>query len=260
MKGRRTYHVKELAAAAGVSVRTLHHYDAIGLLVPRGRSQAGYRLYDEQDVLRLQQIVIARELGLSLEVIRRSLDDPDFDYRRALAAQRQELVRRLHQTESMVRSIDAALARLDPNGNPHTQGGETMDVSAWFQGFHPAAHEAEARERWGGTAAYAESARRTKRYTETEWRQIAAEQAAIYDELAAAKTAGRAPADPAVRALVERHRLWIDRWFYPCTPAHQERLAELYEGDERFAANIERHAAGLTAYLVAAIREQAHSR
>ena len=91
MPTRRTYQVKQVARLTGLTIRTLHHYDAIGLLAPSARSAAGYRLYDDDDLLRLQQILIGRELGLSLEAIRRSLDDPRFDRRQALLAQRTEL-------------------------------------------------------------------------------------------------------------------------------------------------------------------------
>jgi DNA-binding transcriptional MerR regulator len=91
MPTRRTYQVKEVASLAGLTIRALHHYDSIGLLVPSARSAAGYRLYADDDLLRLQQILIGRELGLSLEAIRRSLDDPRFDRREALLAQRAEL-------------------------------------------------------------------------------------------------------------------------------------------------------------------------
>ena len=83
MPSGRTYQVKEVVELAGVTVRALHHYDEIGLLVPKARTAGGYRLYDDDDLLRLQQILIGRELGLSLEEIRRSLDDPSFDRRRA---------------------------------------------------------------------------------------------------------------------------------------------------------------------------------
>ena len=107
---------------AGVSVRTLHHYDSIGLLVPRIRTDAGYRLYTDADLLRLQQILIGRELGLSLEEIRRSLDDPGFDRRIALIDQRARLRERVQQTEAMIRAIDAALAALDDG-----QGEREMD-------------------------------------------------------------------------------------------------------------------------------------
>src|SRR5688500_4587106 len=99
MAGQRSYRVKEVAQIAGISVRTLHHYDEIGLLVPRGRTGAGYRLYDADDLLRLQQIMIGRELGLSLEEVRRSLDDPSFDRKRALVAQREQLQQRARQTD-----------------------------------------------------------------------------------------------------------------------------------------------------------------
>ena len=88
---RRTYQVKDVAELSGLSIRALHHYDEIGLLIPSARSTAGYRLYNDDDLLRLQQIMIGRELGLALEDIRRSLDDPSFDRRRLLLTQRAEL-------------------------------------------------------------------------------------------------------------------------------------------------------------------------
>src|SRR5262245_65568763 len=106
----RDYQVRDVARIARVSVRTLHHYDAIGLLVPTGRSTAGYRLYTDADLLRLQQILIGRELGLPLEEIRRSLDDPRFDRKAALLEQRQRLCERARQADAMIRAIDAALA------------------------------------------------------------------------------------------------------------------------------------------------------
>ena len=117
---------------AGVSVRTLHHYDAIGLLVPRIRTDAGYRLYTDADLLRLQQILIGRELGLSLEEIGRSLDDPGFDRRITLIDQRERLRERVQQTEAMIRAIDVALAALDDG-----QGERVMNWADLFEGFDP---------------------------------------------------------------------------------------------------------------------------
>ncbi len=109
----RTYQVKDAARLAGVSIRTLHHYDSIGLLVPSARTGAGYRLYTDDDLLRLQQILIGRALGLSLEEIRRSLDDPKFDRKTALLDQKKRLRERARETEAMIRAIDVALAALD---------------------------------------------------------------------------------------------------------------------------------------------------
>ncbi|MET0344493.1 MAG: MerR family transcriptional regulator [Polyangiales bacterium] len=253
MGDRRTYHVKEIAALASVSVRTLHHYDAIGLLSPSRRTATGYRLYDDDDVLRLQQVLIQRELGLSLEQIKRALDDPAFDRRAALARQRVELAARSARTAAMLRAVDVAIAAID-------QTGATMkdmtgnEIQTLFDGFDPAQHEDEARARWGETEAYAESARRTRAYTEADWRRYREEAHAIMSAAAALLRAG-APCDgEEARAVVARHRQSIDQWFYPCSPAMHAKLADLYEADARFAANIDVHAEGLTPWLAAAIR------
>ena len=109
----RAYQVKEVARLAGVSARTLHHYDSIGLLMPATRTSAGYRLYTDADLLRLQQILISRELGLTLEEIRRSLDDPRFDRKAALLDQRERLKDRARQAEAIIRAIDVAMAADD---------------------------------------------------------------------------------------------------------------------------------------------------
>lgn len=245
-----------LARLAGVTVRTLHHYDAIGLLSPKRRSGKGYRLYGADDLLRLQQILIRRELGMSLEQIARALDEPDFDVRAALLEQRTQLEARRQRTDDMLRSIDAALAALDnPNHNEETP--MTMSVRELFDGFDPSEYEQEAQERWGSTEAYAESARRTRSYGPDDWQQIKLEADAINRELAQLLESGAPPTSDAARALAERHRLHIDRWFYPCDAHMHVALGRMYLADERFAANYEKHAVGLTAYLTAAIEANA---
>jgi DNA-binding transcriptional MerR regulator len=249
---RRTYQVKEVAELARVSVRALHHWDEIGLLAPRARTEAGYRLYDDEDLLRLQQILVGRELGLPLEEIRRSLDDPRFDRRTALRAQRRALEARAAETAGMIRAVDHALAALDAK-----EGGTTMDAEKLFEGFDPEKYEAEAEERWGDTDAFKESRRRAKAYTPDDWKRHAAEQAAVYADAAALMKAGRAADSPEAMDVAERHRLLIDRWFYPCGPVMHRGLADLYEADARFAANIDKAGAGLTPFLAAAIRANA---
>ena len=184
----RTYQVKDVARLTGVSVRTLHHYDAIGLLVPGARTAAGYRLYTDADLLRLQQILIGRELGLPLEEIRRSLDDPRFDRKTALLDQRQRLRDRARQAEAMIRAIDVALAALDGSGKT---GEITMEDL--FDGFDPSRYEEEARQQWGTTDAFVESEKRTRRYTPDDWKALKAEQAAVYDAAFSALKAGKAP-------------------------------------------------------------------
>jgi MerR family transcriptional regulator, thiopeptide resistance regulator len=248
----RSYQVKEVAQIAGVSVRTLHHYDEIGLLTPRGRTDAGYRLYDDDDLLRLQQILIGRELGLPLEKIRSLLDDPGFDRKQALLAQREQLQQKVKQTDAMLRAVDAALALLDAPPE-----GDTMDLKQIFDGFDPSKYEAEAEQRWGDTDAYKESMKRTKSYDKEDWQRCAVEQGGVYGDAFKALQAGKSPDDPEVMDIAERHRLAIDRWFYPCSHAMQCGLADMYEQDSRFAENIDKYGVGLTPFLSAAIRANA---
>lgn len=250
----RTYRVKEVARLAGLSVRALHHYDEIGLLVPSRRSQAGYRLYDDEDLLRLQQILIGRELGMPLEAIKRSLDDPSFDRRAALERQRNEIAMRAERAAAMLRAIDAALAMLPKEGGAMTDDNEMKEL---FEGFDVSHYEDEAKERWGESEAYRESRRRTAKYTKADWERYKAEADAIMNDAARLFGSG-APADgDEAKAVAERHRDSIDRWFYPCTAEMHARLADLYEADPRFAENIDRYAPGLTTWWAAAIRANA---
>jgi DNA-binding transcriptional MerR regulator len=255
MARKRTYLVKEVAEIAGVSVRTLHHYDEIELLVPVGRTDAGYRLYDDDDLLRLQQILLGRELGLTLEEIRRSLTEPDFDRRQALLAQRAELAKRAEQTAEMLRAVDVALALLD-----RAEAGdsaESVSLEGLFEGFEPSRYEEEAEQRWGHSDAFAESKKRTSRYTQQDWQRFMAEQAVIYGAVVGALRAGKSPTDPEALAAAERHRESIERWFYPCSHEMHCNLAAMYEQDPRFAENIDKYGVGLTPFLVSAIRENA---
>jgi DNA-binding transcriptional MerR regulator len=248
----RTYQVKDVARLAGVSVRTLHHYDSIGLLVPGNRTAAGYRLYTDADLFRLQQILIGRELGLPLEEIRRSLDDPRFDRRAALLDQRDRLRDRARQSEAMIRAIDAALAALVGSGSK----GE-IKMEQLFEGFNPSQYDEEARRKWGDSDAFAESEKRTRRYNADDWKALATEQAALYEAAFKALQAGRNPADAEVMDIAERHRLSIDRWFYPCSHGMHRGLASMYESDDRFRQSIDKHGEGLTAFLAEAIRANA---
>jgi MerR family transcriptional regulator, thiopeptide resistance regulator len=250
----RTYQVKDVARLTGVSVRTLHHYDALGLLSPGARTAAGYRLYTDADLLRLQQILIGRELGLPLEEIRRSLDDPRFDRRTALLDQRERLRDRARHTDAMIRAIDAALAAFG--------GGTTgaFNMAELFDGFDPSRYEDEARPRWGHTDAFAAAEARTKGYTANDWKTLKAEQSAAYAAAFAALKSGKPASSVEAMDAAERHRLSIDRWFYPCSHAMHEGLASMYESDERFRQSIDTYGEGLTAYLAEAMRANAARR
>lgn len=240
------YRIKQLSQLAGVSVRTLHYYDEIGLLQPSARSTSGYRLYSVSDALRLQQIMLGREFGMPLADIACMLNDPQFDMRSALEKQRMELQNRARQTEALLHAVDVALAMLT-----RSSGGNMGQV---FEGFDPAKYEMEAQQKWGETESWKQYATRSPHYTPEDWKQINAAQGEIYRELAALLKQGCVASDDAVGALVERHRSLIDRWFYPCDAKMHRHLADMYENDPRFAHNIDRHGEGTCRLLVAAIR------
>jgi len=152
----------------------------------------------------------------------------------------------------MIRAIDTALAALD--GSVTT--GE-MTMADLFDGFDPSRYEAEARERWGGTHAFDEVAARTKRYTPDDWNALKAEQGGVYEAAVAALKAGKPPSSADAMDIAERHRLSIDRWFYPCSHTMHQGLASMYESDDRFRQSIDKYGEGLTTFLAEAIRANA---
>jgi DNA-binding transcriptional MerR regulator len=245
----KTYRVKEVARLCGLTVRALHHYDAIGLLGPAQRSPRGYRLYRDDDLLRLQQILVYRELGLPLERIKALMNDRGFDRRAALLQQREQLKRRASQTQSMIAAIDAVLNTLD--------GEHPMNAKELFDGFDPSAHEAEVKERWGDTPQYAESARRHEGYTKEDYARMKEESVDLLRRIADLMRSGAAPTQAAALDLAEEHRLQIDRWHYPCSHAMHQALGQMYVADARFTATMDAHAEGTATFLEAAIRANA---
>jgi MerR family transcriptional regulator, thiopeptide resistance regulator len=186
-----------------------------------------------------------------LEEIRHALDHPRFDRKQALLAQKRQLQKRAQQTAEMIRAIDAALSILEQGS------GDTMNMKQLFDGFDPSKYEAEAEARWGHTNSYKEAIRRTRSYTREDWKLIQAEQACIYVDAFAAFKAGTGADSVEAMDIAERHRLSIDRWFYPCSFAIHAGLADLYEADSRFAENIDKFGDGLTPFLSAAMRANA---
>lgn len=243
--------VGRLARDSGISVRTLHHYDEIGLLHPAARSHGGRRLYDRDDVLRLQQILTYRALGLPLEEIRNLLDEPGLDRRSVLLSQRAAVERQIAQSEALLRGIDAALSLIDEHEL------KEMDMTTLFGGFDPAQFEEEAKSRWGQTQAWAESQRRTKRYSKEDWKRYQEEHREICEKLASLMRDGTSVGDPVTQRVAAEYAALIDRWFYPCDSAHLGRLAEMYESDVRFRKTFDLHAEGLSSFIMRAFRAHA---
>lgn len=236
--------VGEVARMSGQTVRTLHHYDRIGLLVPAGRTPSGYRSYSDEDLERLRQILTYRELGFGLDRIAVLLDDPAADTRAHLARQHRLVTERIERLRTMARSIERLMEADTMELN--LTAAERLEL---FGDFDVDAHSEEARRRWGGSKAYARSQRRVGTYTKADWERINAEGEEIYLALARAMADGRAPDSPAAMDLSERHRAYITRWFYDCTTGIHRGLGQLYADDERFTATVDAHAEGLSAYL-----------
>ena len=170
------YNINTLAKLAGVSSRTLRHYDQIGLLKPIKRSEAGYRLYNRQCILRLQQILFFKELGFSLDETKEFLDTPGFDYLEALEAHRKKLLGKSEHFKKL-----AALAQntiLNLKREKHMKPNELLEGFDYDKMLEAQKkHEPEVLEKWGDTDSYRESARRTKNYTKADWERIHTEQA-----------------------------------------------------------------------------------
>ncbi len=244
----RSLTVGAVARLAGVTVRTLHHYDEIGLLRPSSRTEARYRRYGDADIERLQRILFYRELEFGLDQVRDALADPDADPLLHLRRQHALLKARIERLKRLCDAVALAMEARQMN-IPLTPE-ERLEV---FGAFDPDEHAAEAQEDWGDTDAYRESARRTARYTKEDWVRIKAEGEAATRAVVDAMHAGL-PAD-SVDAMdgAEAHRRQIDDAFYPCSYEMHCGLAEMYVADPRFTATYEKIAPGLAQYLHDAI-------
>ncbi|MGW1025135.1 MerR family transcriptional regulator [Streptomyces sp. NPDC002577] len=250
-----SYSVGQVAAFAKITVRTLHHYDEIGLLVPSERSRAGHRRYGEADLDRLQQILFYRELGFPLDEVAALLDDPGADPREHLRRQHELLTARIAELQRMAEAVEHAMEarKLGIDLTPE----ERFEV---FGDKDPEAYAEEAEARWGGTDTYAETQRRTARYTRADWKRMqdeVADWAARYDALMAD---GEPASGERAMDMAEEHRLHITRWFYECTPEIHQGLGEMYVSDERFREFYDSMRPGLAVHLRDAIAANAGRR
>ncbi|MGW3724476.1 MerR family transcriptional regulator [Streptomyces sp. NPDC000851] len=243
-----SYSVGQVAGYAGVTVRTLHHYDDIGLLVPSERSHAGHRRYNDADLDRLQQILFYRELGFPLEEVAALLDDPDADPRAHLRRQHELLTVRIEKLQKMAAAVEHAMEarKMGINLTPE----EKFEV---FGDFDPDQYEDEVQERWGSTDAYRESQRRTASYTKEDWKRVTEEFDAIHQRMADLMASGTPADSEAAMDTAEEHRRFISRSYYDCSHEMHSCLGEMYVADARFTATYEKIRPGLAEYLRNAI-------
>ncbi|CAM4098551.1 MerR family transcriptional regulator [Janibacter anophelis] len=237
--------VGQVAESFGVTVRTLHHYDEVGLLHPSERSHAGYRLYTGEDLQRLGTIVVYRRLGFSLDEIGELLDGADVVAH--LRRQRDLVTERLAQMSDLVAAIDRRL-EAEMNDQPAT----TEDLKELFGEGYTEEYQAEAQERWGDTDKWAQSQARTKDMTKEQWAEVKAEMDAFGAALGEAVRAGEPVDSDRAADIAEQHRASIAR-FYDCDHEFQVCLAQMYLADPRFTQHYEDIAPGAAQWLHDAI-------
>ena len=236
--------VGEVSRLSGVSVRTLHHYDDIGLLPAGGRTESGYRLYSDTDLQRLKRILFYRELDFGLDEIARILADP--------AAADDDHLRRQHRLLRDRQARTSALLDALEYEMEARQMGISLTPEEQLEVFGTdklGEHQAEAEQRWGDTDAYKQSQRRTSAYTKEDWVEIKRESGENMAAFAAALEAGEPADGPVAMDLAEAHRAHISRRFYDCSPEMHRGLAELYVTDPRFTKTWDDIAPGLARYV-----------
>ncbi|MFD4528843.1 MerR family transcriptional regulator [Streptomyces sp. NPDC058470] len=243
-----SYPVGQVAGFAGITVRTLHHYDEIGLLAPSERSHAGHRRYSDADLDRLQQILFYRELGFPLDEVAALLDDPAADPRAHLRRQHELLTARIEKLQKMAAAVEHAMEARTMGINLTPE--EKFEV---FGDKDPEKHAEEAERRWGGTEAYAESQRRAARYTKDDWQRMQAEVASWGERYDALMAAGEPPAGERAMDMAEEHRQHITTWFYACSYETHQGLAGMYVADVRFKEFYDSMRPGLAEHLRDAI-------
>ena len=244
--------VGEVAALAGVTVRTLHHYDRIGLLSPSGRTSAGYRQYTAADLDRLHQVLLYRELGFSLEEVATLLDDPSADPADHLRRQHGLLRDRLERTTAMVAAVEKEMEARNMGISLTPE--ERFEV---FGDWLPEEYAAEAEEKWGDTEAWAQSRQRTRAMTKDDWLRVKAETDDVEGRFATALRAGVPAGSEPAMDIAEEHRQQISRNFHDCSPEMHAGLGRMYVEDERFTAYYERIAPGLAQYVSTAVQANA---
>lgn len=238
-------HIKEFAKLTGVSVRTLHYYDEIGLLEPSFvDEQNGYRFYDEHCLERMQEILFYRELDFPLKDIGMILSSPDYDKHSTLKEQRHLLMLKKERIERLINALDGAVK------------GEKISMNAFNNSEYESKrdeYEREAKEKWGGTSAYKESTQKTEGYTKEKWNEVNAGMDSIMAEFAECMKNGASPDSSEAKALVKKWQDYITENFYTCTNEILGGLGEMYVADERFKENIDRHGEGTAQFMCESI-------
>ncbi|WP_079509243.1 MerR family transcriptional regulator [Mesobacillus jeotgali] len=243
------FRVKEVANLTGVSVKTMHHYDKIGLLKPEDVTNAGYRLYSDRDLERMQQILFFREMDFSLQEIKDILDRPDFNRKESLKKHKELLLKKKKRLDEIIRTVEKTIKSIE--------GGYQMEEKDMFKGFdmkeileHQKRYSEEAKARYGKEAVE-KTEKKIADYTSEDWGNIQGKTEEIYQRLINGMQDG--PGDQAVQQAVADWRQLITDHYYDCTIEVFRGLGNLYVEDPRFTKNIDKYQQGLAAFFKKAI-------
>ncbi len=237
-------HIKEFAKLTGVSVRTLHYYDEIGLLKPAFvDEQNGYRYYNENSLERMQEILFYRELDFELKSISEILYSHDYDKQKALTEQRKLLVLKKERLERIIDALDDA-----------RKGKVTM--TAFDNNDYETArkqYETETKQKWGETDAYKEHSEKTANYTKDKWQDVNDGLMTVLAKFAECMKNGNTTDSGDAQSLVNELKTYITENYYICTNEILAGLGKMYIADERFKNNIDKHAIGTAEFVSKAI-------
>lgn len=238
------YKISEVSKLTGISVRMLHHYDNIGILRPSREVESNYRYYSEDDILRLYQILVFKELDFKLSEIKNILDDKNFDIENALRVQRKLIMKKKERLENIIDSIDETIKNLGENNmsKKNFNAFSYDDIKK-----HEEKYKEETERRYKDSDAYKESKEKTSKYSKEDWEKISEEANNIYIELA--NLMDKNPDDEEVQVLVQKWRDHISNNYYNCTIEIFRGLALMYVADERFTKNIDNYKEGLAKFL-----------
>lgn len=232
--------IKDFAEFVGVSTRTLRYYDEIGLLVPANIDDfTGYRFYDDESLLRMQEIMFYRELDFPLKNIKEIMDSPGYDREEALKDQKELLILKKERMERLILSIDDAI-----KGRVKMKNFNNTDFDEY---------KAEVKAKWGNTDAYAEYEEKSKNYSKENYDDISNGMDIIIAEFALNMRAGIEPESMIAKLNVKKLKTYITMNYYTCTLEVLEGLGKMYVADERFKKNIDKHGEGTAEYMSKAI-------
>lgn len=234
------YTVNTLAKIAGVSVRTLHYYDEVGLLKPSAIQKNGYRLYEERELLMLQQILFFRELDVPIEEIKRIFSSSTFDMRRALRDHRKMIELKKKRLSGLLKTIDTTLQKLERDTPMNDQ--DLQELYETFGEETMKQYADEVKQKWGNTEAYKQSMERAAKMTKADYEKYKQDSDAFMKKVAA--TMDRGATSPEFQVLIAEHFKSLRTWYEPSVEMYRG-LAKMYVEDPRFTAYYEKYREGL---------------